>query len=159
MMNRTLLLTLLFALVSGCTSPETPDRDKLAQELTISCALPKTDFAVGEGLPAPQITITNNTEADVELVAPTMTVITCTLVLPDKTGLQMRIAMPTGRSPYDMPWQALDAPTRVDFAPSGIWFYIDGVGYEPYVFVHKGANEFYCQYEDLTSNTIPLLVE
>lgn len=158
-MNRILWLTLVISLVTGCTAPQAPDRDKVTQELTIACTMSRTEFAIGEGLPAPQITITNHTEDDVELVAPTMTVITCTLIPPDKTGVPMQIAMPTGRSPYELPRQALEAHTRVDFAPGDIWFYKDGVGYEPYYFVHKGAHEFYCQYEDLTSNTISLLVE
>lgn len=119
----------------------------------------KTEFSIGEKLPPPRVTIRNGTDSDADLIGPTITVITCNLVQPDKTTVRMCIAMPTGRDPHQMPPRILKSEEKIDFAPSGIWHYSDGIGYEPYSFSQEGTYEFFCQYEKLTSNVIELNVK
>jgi hypothetical protein len=57
-----------------------------------------------------------------------------------------------------MPTQTLKAQTEMDFTPDGIWFYLDDVGYEAFNFEKIGAYQLYCQYENLTSNTLDLVL-
>jgi hypothetical protein len=118
----------------------------------------RTEFVVGEKLPPPKVTIRNNTDADVDLIGPTITVITCTLVQPDKTTIPMVIAMPTGVDPRRMPSRKLEARAEMDFTPGGIWHYDDKGGFQPYVFQQQGSYELNCDYEKLPSNTIVIAV-
>jgi hypothetical protein len=124
----------------------------------MTCALPETALIVGEELPPPVVTIDNTTGKAIELVGPTDTVIACILVQPDGAQITMRIAMPTGRSPYDMPKHRLEAGASLSFTPRGIWTYRDGYGFDPCVFSRAGTYHLSCQYEDLTSNTITVTV-
>ena len=146
-------------MLAGCwgSGPE-PGR-ALSLEPQVSCALPEVEFSVGDELPPPVVTIDNTTGEPTELVGPTITVIACTFVQPDGEEVPMRIAMPTGRSPYDMPKRLLEAGERVTFAPRGIWTYRDGTGYTPYRFPQAGTFELFCQYEELTSNVVTLTVK
>ena len=109
---------------------------------------------MGQRLPPPKVTIHNGTDSGVDLIGPTITVITCTLVLPDRNEVRMCIAMPTGLDPRKMPARKLPSQTKIDFDPDGIWYYHDGIGYEPYLLSQEGTHEFFCQYEELTSNVI-----
>jgi len=127
-------------------------------KLQLRCAMARTKFVVGEKLPPPMVRIHNNTDADVDLIGPTITVITCTLVLPDKTAIPMVIAMPTGVDPRRMPSQKLKAGGEMEFTPGGIWHYDDKGGFQPYVFQQEGSYAFNCQYEGLTSNAIAISV-
>jgi hypothetical protein len=128
------------------------------EELQLRCAMARTEFAVGEELPPPKVTIRNNGDADVDLVGPTITVIACTLVHPDQTRTPMVIAMPTGLDPRRMPPQRLNAGAEMEFTPAGIWHYDDEGGFQPYVFQQEGCYAFNCQYEGLTSNAIAISV-
>jgi len=128
------------------------------EKLQLRCAMATTEFAVGEKLPPPEVTIRNNGDADIDLVGPTMTVIACTLVQPDKASLPLVIAMPTGLDPRRMPSQRLKAGAEMEFTPAGVWHYEDEGGFQPYVFQQQGSYAFTCQYEGLTSNTIGITV-
>ncbi len=128
------------------------------EELQLRCAMARTEFAVGEELPPPKVTICNNGDADVDLVGPTITVIACTLVQPDKARISMVIAMPTGRDPRQMPSRKLKAGAEMELSPEGIWHYVDEGGFQPYVFQQEGSYAFSCQYEGLTSNAIAISV-
>ena len=128
------------------------------EKLELRCAIARTEFVVGEKLPPPKVTIRNNADAAVDLVGPTITVIACTLVQPDKTRIPMVIAMPTGVDPRRMPSRKLEAGGEMELTPGGIWHYNDKGGFQPYVFQHKGSYAFKCQYEGLTSNVIAITV-
>jgi len=128
------------------------------EKLELRCAMARTEFAVGEKLPPPKVTIRNNADADVDLVGPTITVIACALVQPDKTRIPMVIAMPTGLDPRRMPSQKLKAGAELEFTPGGIWHYDDKGGFQPYVFQQEGSYAFKCEYEGLTSNAIAVSV-
>ena len=154
-----ILLLLLAATVAGCGAPQDSNTNTITKELELSCAMTKTEFSIGEKLPPPKVTIRNGTDSDVNLIGPTITVIACTLVQPDKTTVQMCLAMPTGRDPRQMPPRILKSQETIDFVPTGIWHYNDGIGYKPYSFSQEGAYEFFCQYEKLTSNVIKLNVK
>jgi hypothetical protein len=104
------------------------------------------------------VTINNSTGRAIELVGPTDTVMACTLVEPDGIEVPMHIAMPTGRSPYDMPKRLLEAGAGLTFAPRGVWTYRDGSGFVPYIFSRAGTYGFSCQYEALTSNPVTFTV-
>jgi len=131
---------------------------KKEEELQLACSVTRTEFTVGEKLPAPKVTISNNTDADVDLIGPTITVIACTLVQPDKTAVAMRIAMPTGLDPRRMPPRKLKARTTIELTAAGIWYYEEGSGFEPYVFQKEGTYEFWCKYEEVNSNIITITV-
>lgn len=154
-----ILLLLLAATVAGCGAPQDSNTNTITKELELSCAMTKTEFSIGEKLPPPKVTIRNGTDSDVDLIGSTISVILCTLVQPDKTTVEMCLAMPTGRDPRQMPPRILKSQEKIDFAPTGIWYYHDGIGYEPYSFSQEGAYEFFCQYEKLTSNVIKLEVK
>lgn len=161
-MKKTLLL-ILAAMVTGCAASEAPNVESDSEGLHLSCSTSRTEFLVGEKLPPPKVTIHNTSDTDIDLVGPniavTATVIRCTLTQPDASKVDMRIAMPTGRSPHDMPKGKVEARTKVDFTPSGVWHYKDGVGYEPYIFPRDGIYEFRCEYEEVISDTITLVVK
>ena len=129
------------------------------EELQLSCSMTRTEFTVGEKLPPPKVTLRNNTDTDLDLIGPTITVIACTLVQPDKTTVSMCIAMPTGRDPRRMPPRKLKAGTTIELTPDGIWYYEEASGFEPYVFQQEGTYEFKCKYEELNSNTITITVK
>jgi hypothetical protein len=128
------------------------------EELQLACSMTRTEFAVGEKLPPPRVTLRNNTDANIELIGPTITVITCRLAQPDKTAVPMCIAMPTGRDPRRMPSRKLKAGTTIELTPTRIWYYEEASGFEPYVFRQEGTYEFECKYEELNSNTIIITV-
>ncbi len=132
--------------------------ESAAEGLQLRCAMARTEFAVGEMLPPPKVTIRNSADADVDLVGPTITVIACTLVQPDKARIPMVLAMPTGRDPRQMPSQKLEAGAEMEFTPAGIWHYVDEAGFQPYVLQQKGPYTFTCEYEGLISNTIAIAV-
>ena len=136
---------ILAAALAGCGASETSNT--VPQKLELSCSIPKTEFSVGQTLPPPKVTIHNGTDSGVDLIGPTITVIACTLVLPDRNEVRMCIAMPTGFDPRKMPARKLPSQTKIDFDPDGIWYYHDGIGYEPYLFSQEGTYEFFCQYE------------
>jgi hypothetical protein len=119
----------------------------------------ETEFTVGDKLPPPKVTIWNNTDEDIMLIGPTITVIECILIQPDETRVSLCVAMPTGVDPKKMPPRKLEAQAKVDFTPRGIWHYEDEVGYEPFVFLQEGMYQFFCDYENLTSNRIELVVK
>ncbi len=128
------------------------------EEVQLTCSMTKVKFDVGEKLPPPKVTIDNNTSDGVDLIGPTLTVISCRLVQPDATIVRMCLAMPTGMDPRRMPKKKLEAKSKIDFTPSGIWFLQDGKGYESYVFMQEGSYKFQCQYEELVSNRLELKV-
>jgi len=128
------------------------------RELQLRCAMARTEFAVGDKLPPPKVTLRNNTGADVDLIGPTITVITCTLVQPDKARLPLVIAMPTGLDPGRMPSRKLKAGAEMEFTPGGIWYYDDEGGFQAYAFQQEGSYAFTCEYEGLTSNVIAISV-
>jgi len=154
-----ILLLLLAVTVVCCRASQDPNTNLLTKELELSCSMTKTEFSIGEKLPPPKVTIRNGTDSDVNLIGPTITVIACTLVQPDKTTVRMCLAMPTGLGPREMPPRKLKSQETIDFAPTGMWYYHDGIGYEPYSFSQEGAYEFFCQYEKLTSKVIELKVK
>ena len=154
-MTRAVLLVLILA---GFGALASLDELNDCEGLCISCSLSRTEFTVGEKLPPPKVTIRNNTDKDIELIGPTITVIGCNLIQPDKTEIPMCIAMPTGLDPKKMPTRKLEARAKVDFTPEGIWYYKNEEGYEPYVFSEEGIYEIFCVYDDLTSNQIKLVV-
>lgn len=133
-------------------------RESATERLQLRCAMARTEFAVGEKFPPPKVTIRNNGDADVDLVGPTIAVIACTLVQPDKTRTPMLVAMPTGLDRRRMPTRKLKARAEMEFTPGGIWQYGDRGGFQPYVFQQEGCYEFKCQYEGLISNTIAIAV-
>ena len=154
-----ILLLLLAVTLAGCRASQDPNTNMVTKELELSCSMTKTEFSIGEKLPPPKVTIRNGTDSDVNLIGPTITVIACTLVQPDKTTVRMCLAMPTGRDPRQMLPRILKSQEKIDFTPTGIWHYHDGIGYEPYSFSQEGAYEFFFQYEKLTSNVIKLDVK
>ncbi|MHC4174333.1 MAG: hypothetical protein ACYTBX_04355 [Planctomycetota bacterium] len=135
---------------------EAPKAQSGGEEVQLTCSMTKVKFDVGEKLPPPKVTIDNNTSDAVDLIGPTLTVISCRLVQPDTTIVRMCLAMPTGLDPRRMPKKNLEPKSKIDFAPSGIWYLQDGTGYEPYVFTQEGTYKFQCRYEQLTSNTLKL---
>jgi hypothetical protein len=118
----------------------------------------EAEFNVGEKLTPPTVTINNNTSDAVDLIGPTLTVISCWLVQPDTAIVRMCLAMPTGLDPRRMPKKKLGPKSNIDLMPSGIWYLQDGRGYEPYVFTQEGIYKFQCQYEQLISNILKLRV-
>jgi hypothetical protein len=128
------------------------------EELQLTCSMTRTEFTVGEKLLPPKVTLRNNTDADIDLIGPTITVIACTLLQPDKTTVPMRIAMPTGRDPQRMPPRKLKAETMIELTAAGIWYYEEASGFEPYVFQKEGTYEFKCKYEEIISNIITITV-
>ena len=132
--------------------------ESATERLQLRCAMARTEFAVGEELSPPKVTICNNGDADVDLVGPTITVIACTLVQPDQTRTPMVIAMPTGLDPRRMPSQRLDAGAEIEFTPAGIWHYDDEGGFQAYVLQQEGSYSLSCQYEGLTSNAVAIKV-
>ena len=155
---KTILLVILIVTVTGCGASEADKAESDKEELQLACSMTRTEFAVGEKLPPPQVTIRNNTDTEVDLIGPTITVIACSLVQPDKTTVPMRIAMPTGLDPRRMPPRKLKAKTKIELTADGIWYYEDGIGFEPYVFRQEGTYEFGCEYEELNSNIITITV-
>lgn len=133
-------------------------RESAKERLQLRCAMARNEFAVGEKLPPPKVTIRSNGDADVDLVGPTITVIACALVQPDNTRIPMVIAMPTGVDPRRMPSRRLEAGAEMEFTPGGIWHYEDKGGFQPYVFQQAGCYTFTCQYEGVTSNAIAITV-
>ncbi len=131
---------------------------KKREELKLACTMTRTEFSVGEELAPPRVTISNNTDADVNLIGPTITVIACALIQPDETEVAMCIAMPTGRDPRQMPLRKLKANTMIELKADGIWYYEEESGFEPYVFQNEGIYEFWCEYEGLNSNIITITV-
>jgi hypothetical protein len=128
------------------------------EEVRLTCSMTKMEFNVGEKLPPPRVTIDNNTSDAVDLIGPTLTVISCRLMQPDALIVRMCLAMPTGLDPRRMPKKKLEPGSRINFTPSGIWYLQDGRGYEPYVFMQEGTYKFQCQYEQLMSNILKLKV-
>ena len=154
-----LVPTVLGSMLMACGAPPAPPgTPSPATTPRMSCVIPETEFSLGEELPPPALTIDNPTVEDIELVGPTATVVGCTLVQPDGVEIPMRIAMPTGRSPYDMPKRLLEAGARLTFTPRGIWTYRNESGFAPYGFPEAGTYGFFCRYEDLTSNTVTFTV-
>ena len=137
---------------------ELPNVQSGGEKIQLTCSMTKVDFEVGEKLPPPKVTINNSTSDVVDLIGPTLTVISCRLVQPDAVIVRMCLAMPTGLDPRQMPKKKLEAKNKIDFTPSGIWFFQDGKGYESYVFMQEGTYKFQCQYEQLVSNTLELKV-
>ena len=132
--------------------------ESAAGELQLRCAMARTEFVVGEMLSPPKVAIRNSADADIALVGPAIAVIACTLVQPNKAGIPMVLAMPTGRDPRQMPSQQLKAGAEMEITPEGIWHYVDKGGFQPYVFKQEGSYTFTCQYEGLISNTIAIIV-
>jgi hypothetical protein len=128
------------------------------EKLQLRCAMARTEFAVGETLPPPKVTIRNSADADVDLAGPTITVIACTLVQPDEARIPMVIAMPTGLGPGRMPSRKLKGGAEMEFTPRGIWHYVDQRGFQPYVFRQEGPYAFTCQYEGVISSAIAVTV-
>lgn len=128
------------------------------EELQLTCSMKQIGFAVGEKLPPPTVTLRNNTDADIDLIGPTITVIACRLVQPNKTTVPMCIAMPTGLDPRRMPPRKLKANTTIELKAAGIWYYREGSGFEPYFFQKEGTYEFWCKYEEVNSNIITITV-
>ena len=155
---KTTLSLILVAIVTGCGASEAPKVQSEKGPLQLSCSMARTEFTVGEELPPPKVLLRNNTDADVDLIGPTITVIACSLVQPDKTTVPMCIAMPTGLDPRRMPPRKLKARTTMELTPNGIWHYQEPSGFEPYVFRREGTYEFKCKYEELNSNTITITV-
>jgi len=155
---KTILSLILVAAVTGCGGSGAAKVEADKEELQLSCSMRRTEFCVGEELCAPKVTLGNNTDTDVDLIGPTITVIACSLVQPDKTAVAMYIAMPTGLDPRRMPPRKLKARTTIEFTPDGIWYYEEERGFEPYVFRHEGTYELKCTYEGLDSNTITITV-
>lgn len=153
---KTILLLILVATITGCGALEAPKVESEKEELQLSCSMTRTEFAVGQKLPPPKVMFRNNTDTDVDLIGPTLSVVVCTLIQPDMTAVPMCIAMPTGRDPRQMPTRKLEARTTIEFKPGGIWYYQDGRGFESYVFQQEGTYEFQCKYEQLNSNTITI---
>ncbi len=155
---KSVCVLLLAAIISGCgrTEVSTPQAD--ARGLQLTCSMTRAEFEVGEELPPPELTITNTTGRRIDLVGPTLTVISSVLVEPDSGAVRMLLAMPTGRDPTSMPRRRLESGSSIDFAPRGIWYYEDAVGYEPYVFKLEGVYEFRCRYGEVRSNTLRLKV-
>ncbi len=127
-------------------------------ELELVCSMERTKFAIGEKLPPPKVTIYNNTRADVNLIGPTLTVIACTLVQPDKSIIPMYISMPTGLDPRRMPPRKLEEGKVIELTATGIWYYEQASGYRAYVFQKEGDYEFRCEYEGLNCSTIKITV-
>jgi hypothetical protein len=138
---------------------ESQKEDTSAAKVELSCFMAKTTFAVGEELPPPSVSIRNNTDSDIELIGPTLTVVWFTLVQPDRTTVRMHVAVPTGRDPRQMPPRTLKSRTRIGFEPEGIWYFDNETGSEVYLFRQEGTYELFCRYENLASNTIKLSVE
>jgi hypothetical protein len=67
----------------------------------------KAEFNVGEKLPPPTVAINNNTSDAVDLIGPTLTVISCRLVQPDAAIVRMCLAMPTDLDPSTTTLQKL----------------------------------------------------
>ncbi len=155
---KTILSVILIAAMAGCGRPETPNVQSEEEELQLYCSLAQTEFAVGQKLLPPGVKIRNNTNADVDLIGPTNTVIECTLAQPDGTAVLMRIAMPTGRDPRRMPPRKLKAKETIELRADGIWYYNEQSGFEPYIFRQEGTYEFGCKYEKLNSNIITITV-
>lgn len=156
---KTILSLILVATVIGCGALEATKVESDKEELQLTCSMTRTEFAVGEKLLPPKVMFRNNTDTDVDLVGPTLSVVVCTLLQPDKTAVPMYIAMPTGRDPRQMPTRKLEARTMIEFTPGGIWYYKEGRGYELYIFRQEGTYEFQCKYEQLNSNTITIHVK
>jgi len=131
---------------------------KKKEELQLACSMTRTEFTVGEKLPPPTVTLRNNTDADIDIIGPTLTVIACTLLQPDKTAVPMRIAVPTGRDPQRMPPRKLKAGTEIELTADGIWYCEEWGGFEPYVLQKEGTYEFQCKYEEVNSNIIRITV-
>lgn len=137
---------------------EAPNVQSDGEEVQLTCSMTKVEFEVGEKLPPPKVTVNNNTNDPVDLIGPTLTVISCRLVQPDATIVRMCLAMPTGLDPRRMPRKKLEPKSKINFTPVGIWYLKDGRGYEPYVFMQEGTYKFQCHYEQLISNTLKLKV-
>jgi len=136
---KTILSLILVAAVTGCGGSGAAKVEADKEELQLSCSMRRTEFCVGEELCAPKVTLGNNTDTDVDLIGPTIT-------------------MPTGLDPRRMPPRKLKARTTIEFTPDGIWYYEEERGFEPYVFRHEGTYELKCTYEGLDSNTITITV-
>lgn len=156
---KTILSLILVATITGCVALEAPKVESDKEELQLSCSMTRTEFAVGQKLLPPKVMFRNNTDTDVDLIGPTLSVVVCILIQPDKITVLMYIAMPTGRDPRQMPTRKLQARTTIEFTPGGIWYYKEGRGYEPYIFRQEGTYEFQCKYERLNSNTITIIVQ
>nr|NIQ99665.1 hypothetical protein [Gemmatimonadales bacterium] len=128
------------------------------EKLQLCCSMARTEFVVGEVLPPPKTTLRNNTDAAVDVIGATITVIGCTLVQPDKVVIPMYVAMPPGVDPLGMPSRELKAGAEATFTPVGIWLYEEGVGFRSYVFQQEGCYELKCHCGDATSNTIAITV-
>jgi hypothetical protein len=151
-------LLLALAVVAGCESADVPDARPGGPGLVMTCSMTRLDLQTGDELPPPVVSITNRTDRPVDLIGPTLTVVSCTLVEPRGGLVELRLAMPTGRDPADMPRTRLRPGASIRLTPGGIWYYGEGVGYEPYVFEHPGEYELRCRYEDVASNTLTLNV-
>ena len=155
---KTAALVLLAAITAGCGPTDVPASWPDGSGLRLTCSMATLSFRIGQELPPPELTITNTIDRHVDLIGPTLTVISCSLLQPDSTLVELRLAMPTGRDPASMPKTRLQPGTSIDFTPTGIWYYGDGVGYEPYIFELQGTYEIYCQYGGVRSNTLMLEV-
>lgn len=156
--HKTIVSLIVVAGLTGCGELEGDKAESDKQGLQLTCSMVRTDFIVGQQLGPPKVILSNNTDKDVELIGPTQTIIECSLIQPDKTTVAMRIAMPTGLDPRQMPPRKLKAHATMELTPEGIWYYQDGIGFEPYVFRQEGIYEFKCKYEELNSNTITITV-
>jgi hypothetical protein len=134
------------------------EREANKEELQLTCQMGQTSFVVGQELGPPKVRLRNNTDKDVELVGATETIIECSLIQPDKTTVSMCIAMPTGVDPRRMPPRKLRARATLELEAEGIWYYRDGIGFEPYVFQQEGIHKFKCNYEAVNSNIITITV-
>ncbi len=155
---KTILPVILLVIIAGCGKPKAAKTQSEDEGLQVYCTMAQTRFAVGQKLPAPGVKIQNSTDADVDLIGPTNTVIECMLAQPDKMIVPMCIAMPTGRDPRDMPTRKLKAKKTIELKADGIWYYNEQSGYEPYVFRQAGDYKFSCEYEELNSNIITITV-
>jgi len=155
---RTAALLILAVIVAGCGSGERSAVHPDGSDVRLTCSMAGRSFQMGQELPPAELTITSTTDRPVDLIGPTLSVISCTLLQPDGTPVELRLAMPTGRDPADMPKVRLGPGTSIDLTPAGIWYYRDGIGYEPYVFERPGTYEIHCRYEEARSNTLALEV-
>jgi hypothetical protein len=151
-------ILLLAAIVAGCGPAGEPPARPDDSGLKLALSMPARDFRIGGELPAPRLAIINTAEEPIELIGPTLTVVTGSLIEPDGTVVDLRLAMPTGRDPSAMPKRRLAPGMSIDFTPEGIWHYVDGAGYEPYVFAIEGTHRFWCRYETVASDTLTLTV-
>lgn len=144
----------LAGIISESASRALPD----GSGVRLTCSMARREFRIGQELPAPELTIANTVDRRVDLIGPTLTVVSCTLTRPDGADVELCLAMPTGRDPAGMPKAELEQGSSIELTPTGIWCYREGAGYEPYVFEHRGTHTLRCRYGTAGSNALTLEV-